>query len=233
MFSSSFAYLDETENLSNNNLNNNSKTNKQLQNKTKKRKLTKEIKKNNKVENFITSLRETFSDSDSDDDLIFNKEQQQNQNKHFLPNPILQSQKNSLPISKQNYKDYNEINNKLINNDNNSDKNSDIDDNDITKEEFTNYLQGETNNINIPNENHPSNHWIPYFTQATNQRTANLEDINQSELLNKLNYLIHMMEQQKEEKTGHVTEELILYSFLGVFMIFIVDSFTKVSKYSR
>ena len=39
--------------------------------------------------------------------------------------------------------------------------------------------------------------------------------------------------EQKDEKTGHVMEEVILYSFLGVFIIFIVDSFARVGKYTR
>ena len=54
-----------------------------------------------------------------------------------------------------------------------------------------------------------------------------------SELLQKLNYMIRLLEDQQDEKTGHVTEEVILYSFLGVFMIFIVDSFARVGKYVR
>jgi len=53
------------------------------------------------------------------------------------------------------------------------------------------------------------------------------------ELLDKLNYMIHLLEDQQEEKTGHVTEEIILYSFLGVFLIFIVDSFARAGKYMR
>ena len=35
------------------------------------------------------------------------------------------------------------------------------------------------------------------------------------------------------EKTNTVTEELILYMFLGVFVIFVVDSFAKAGKYTR
>jgi len=46
-------------------------------------------------------------------------------------------------------------------------------------------------------------------------------------LIEKLNYIIHMLEDKKEEKTGHVIEELVLYCFLGVFIIFIVDTFTR------
>jgi hypothetical protein len=46
-------------------------------------------------------------------------------------------------------------------------------------------------------------------------------------LIEKLNYIIHMLEDKKDEKTGHVIEELVLYCFLGVFIIFIVDTFTR------
>ena len=52
-------------------------------------------------------------------------------------------------------------------------------------------------------------------------------------LIEKLNYMINLLEEQQDEKTGSVTEEVVLYSFLGVFIIFIVDSFTKVGKYTR
>jgi hypothetical protein len=46
-------------------------------------------------------------------------------------------------------------------------------------------------------------------------------------LIEKLNYIIHMLEDKKDEKTGHVIEELVLYCFLGIFIIFIVDTFTN------
>lgn len=52
-------------------------------------------------------------------------------------------------------------------------------------------------------------------------------------LLKKLNYMIHLLEEQKDDKTGNATEEILLYSFLGVFMIFLVDSFTRAGKYVR
>jgi hypothetical protein len=35
------------------------------------------------------------------------------------------------------------------------------------------------------------------------------------------------------EKLDHITEELVLYCFLGVFIIFIVDSFARAGKYVR
>lgn len=52
-------------------------------------------------------------------------------------------------------------------------------------------------------------------------------------LVEKLNYMISLLEQQQDEKTNNVTEELILYSFLGIFVIFLVDSFVRVGKYVR
>ena len=53
------------------------------------------------------------------------------------------------------------------------------------------------------------------------------------QLIEKMNYIIHMLEEQQDEKTENITEELLLYSFLGVFLIFIVDSFARSGKYNR
>ena len=50
--------------------------------------------------------------------------------------------------------------------------------------------------------------------------------------IDKLNYMIHLLEEKQDEKTNNVTEEVILYSFLGVFIIFIVDSFSRIGKYA-
>jgi len=52
-------------------------------------------------------------------------------------------------------------------------------------------------------------------------------------LIDKLNYMIHLLEEQQDERTNNVTEEVVLYSFLGIFIIFIVDSFASVGKYKR
>jgi len=41
------------------------------------------------------------------------------------------------------------------------------------------------------------------------------------------------MEKKKEQNTQYITEEIVLYAFFGVFMIYVVDSFTKVGKYVR
>lgn len=54
-----------------------------------------------------------------------------------------------------------------------------------------------------------------------------------NKLLEKINYMIYMLEQQQNEKTSNITEEFILYLFLGVFIIFIVDAFSRTGKYVR
>ena len=41
------------------------------------------------------------------------------------------------------------------------------------------------------------------------------------------------MEENKDEPNKNVTEELVLYMFLGVFTIFVIDSFARAGKYTR
>ena len=45
--------------------------------------------------------------------------------------------------------------------------------------------------------------------------------------------MIQLMEENKDEKTENITEELVLYMFLGIFVIFVVDSFARAGKYTR
>lgn len=79
----------------------------------------------------------------------------------------------------------------------------------------------------------------PYYAkmglgQGTGQGESVGGSIGQNDkLMEKINYMIHLLEQQQNEKTDNITEEFILYTFLGVFMIFIVDSFARSGKYTR
>ena len=70
---------------------------------------------------------------------------------------------------------------------------------------------------------------IPNYYNKINEGSSS----KNPELLEKLNYMIYLLEEQQNEKTGHVTEEIILYSFLGVFIIFVLDSFARAGKYIR
>ncbi len=53
------------------------------------------------------------------------------------------------------------------------------------------------------------------------------------ELLSKLNYIIKMFEEQKDIKTNQKNEEVVLYCFLGIFVIYVLDSFVSIGKYKR
>lgn len=69
--------------------------------------------------------------------------------------------------------------------------------------------------------------------QTSNEAQSQPTGIQDNTVIDKLNYMIHLMEEQQDMRTSNVTEEVILYSFLGVFIIFIVDGFARVGKYTR
>ena len=92
--------------------------------------------------------------------------------------------------------------------------------NDSSLGNLTNYNNGYNNFSEI------SNHNVPYYAKLTSNSDNN-------KLIEKINYMIHLLEEQKFEKTANITEEFILYTFLGVFVIFIFDSFTRSGKYVR
>lgn len=70
----------------------------------------------------------------------------------------------------------------------------------------------------------------PYFQ---NQNSSSTSSNNDNDINKKLNDIIKLLEKQQENKTETVTEEIILYSFFGVFIIYLVDSFKRVGKYTR
>jgi len=86
----------------------------------------------------------------------------------------------------------------------------------------------------IPNYNQaanvPQNNQYPLPQQQKQQHSGTGSHDN---VMTKLNYMIHLLEERQDERTNNVTEEVVLYSFLGIFMIFIVDSFVRVGKYVR
>jgi hypothetical protein len=85
-----------------------------------------------------------------------------------------------------------------------------------------------SNNQNSQNAN-PSNRLYHRMNYDQASNVAPTQDV----LLQKLNYMISLLEDQQDEKTNNVTEEVILYSFLGIFIIFVCDSFARVGKYVR
>jgi len=106
-------------------------------------------------------------------------------------------------------------------------------------------VYSEDNNHNMPQEYYkrfipnyegmynasPDN--IPNYQFSNSTSTPVVRGSNNDVLIDKLNYMINLLEEQQDERTNNVTEEVVLYSFLGVFIIFLVDSFTRVGKYKR
>jgi hypothetical protein len=60
-----------------------------------------------------------------------------------------------------------------------------------------------------------------------------MSGVANDKVMEKINYMIHLLEEQQTETTNYVTEEFILYTFLGMFIIFVVDSFSRSGKYIR
>lgn len=54
--------------------------------------------------------------------------------------------------------------------------------------------------------------------------------LSNEKLEEKLNQLIYLLEKQQDENTENMVEELILYVFLGIFIIFVLDSFMKIGR---
>lgn len=91
----------------------------------------------------------------------------------------------------------------------------------------------------VPNYNHSKYNKTEnnknYYSTNQSQGHGHGQDTGETNnvLIEKLNYMINLLEEQQDQKTDSVTEEVVLYSFLGVFIIFIVDSFARVGKYVR
>jgi len=94
-------------------------------------------------------------------------------------------------------------------------------------DELQDFVADDVNKKTTDN-NMPYPYYIPYYDQmsGSNNKSNTL-------LLNKLDYLIQLLEQQKQYKTEGTTEEIVLYLFLGIFIIYVIDSFARAGKYTR
>lgn len=54
-----------------------------------------------------------------------------------------------------------------------------------------------------------------------------------SDLVRKIDKLMEMLEDQSEIRTTKKNEEIVLYCFLGIFTVYVLDSFASIGKYSR
>ena len=100
--------------------------------------------------------------------------------------------------------------------------------------EVDDYYKHVLSSYNEKHKNHQA-HYTNTNTNINNQPAQIQQNIQSSNdvLIDKLNYMIHLLEEQQDQRINNVTEEIILYSFLGIFIIFIVDSFARSGKYIR
>jgi len=101
--------------------------------------------------------------------------------------------------------------------------------NDATQSRFLSKDPAQSSYSNYQNTYDPTN--VKYRPGLYNPQAPTVGGGDR--MLEKINYMIHMLENMEAEKTANITEEFILYAFLGVFIIFIVDSFSRGGKYIR
>ena len=173
--------------------------------------------KNRKTVNFDTSSDEPIKTKINNVTNILSKlhssNEEEEDNSNFQDNLLQQKSKNY----ENSMSNVNIINNEM-------NKMNSIDSNNISNTIYNSQAKNVYSNLD---DSYKSNY---NFTNAINQETT----LNSNkELLSKLDYIVHLLEEQHNEKTNHITEELILYLFLGIFIIFVLDSFARSSKYTR
>ena len=108
--------------------------------------------------------------------------------------------------------------------------------NDQVKRYFKNLVPNFQPTAQQQSSSQSSSQSLPQYKQSQSHYNTNT-NINTSDtnqvLIDKLNYMINLLEEQQDERTNNVTEEVILHSFLGVFIIFVVDGFARVTRYTR
>lgn len=99
--------------------------------------------------------------------------------------------------------------------------------NDVLEPQYSDiYKESMTNLNNLSNEQ-----FMPPDINYIN--TIPNTFVKRDDLEVKVNKILKLLESQIDEKTQNVTEELILYSFFGIFIIYVIDSFKTVGKYTR
>jgi hypothetical protein len=203
--------------------------------------------KNNEVlKNKITSLGNLMSK------IHENNEEDENLNTNYQSNTIDESISTSFTDSLNeqlakiqkmreagnNIPQNNFFNNELQNSNTNSNSNSNTYSN-MNNASNTNNSASNLENSNVLNgsnllKNNLSNYSDSYKLNY-NSLSQNIDSHNydNNKLLSKLDYIVHLLEEQHNEKTNYITEELILYLFLGIFILFVLDSFARASKYVR
>jgi hypothetical protein len=192
--------------------------------------------KNNEVlKNKITSLGNLMSKihENNEEDENFNTNYQSNTIDESISTSFTDSLNEQLAkIQKMREAGNNIPQNNFFNNElqtSNSNTNSYTNMNNDSNLENSNVLNG-SNLLKNDLSNYSDSYKLNYNSLSQNIGSHNYDN---NKLLSKLDYIVHLLEEQHNEKTNYITEELILYLFLGIFILFVLDSFARASKYVR
>lgn len=70
---------------------------------------------------------------------------------------------------------------------------------------------------------------VPYVDTTTGGVSIS-SNSQYEKLMEKMNYIIHILEEQQHERTENFTEEITIFAFLGIFIIFVCDCFARSGK---
>lgn len=95
--------------------------------------------------------------------------------------------------------------------------------------------QFSANTMNLANlSNYKQSYEVPTATKPYYTKMGITQNGSMDEKMNdRLSYITHMLEELQSEKTSNLTEEFIMYTMLGVFVIYVVDAFARTGKYTR
>jgi hypothetical protein len=190
-------------------------------------------KNNDATKNKITSLGNLMSkihnNNNEDDDTYNSTSYQANLIDESISTSLTDSLNSELAkIQKMREAGNNLPQNNFLGNTNNT--------NNMNNTNNTNILDDSNRENNVLGNLNSSKSNLSNYNESYNYATTsndNSLNFDNKKLLTKLDYIIHLLEEQHNEKTNHITEELILYLFLGLFILFVLDSFARASKYHR
>lgn len=88
-------------------------------------------------------------------------------------------------------------------------------------------------NFNLQQEVKPTINNEPSYSLLSYNETNDTEYKKEDTMMNKMNHILELLEEDKLIKTNQKNEEIVLYCFLGFFIIYVLDSFVSIGKYSR
>jgi hypothetical protein len=108
-----------------------------------------------------------------------------------------------------------------------------------TRDVLTNYQTAYDNTPNwfnkttttMPPQPYPK--YEPSSTIIKTEPSPIRYDLQTQEVIEKLDRLLVLLENSKSESSQYVMEEFALYSCLGIFVIYTLDAFTRVGRYTR